>query len=158
MQLVLRCPRTCRGENYVLKKRLLLIGGTLSLGLGIVGMLVPVLPTTPFLLLTAYCYLRSSERMHAWLMNHRLFGSYIHNYMEYRAISSRARIISLIGLWASLAVSFILVAVPAVRWVLVLVGVGVSVHLLMLKTMPKAAQGNADHMPDPAEREDPTQL
>ncbi len=158
MQPLQRCPRTCRGENYVLKKRLLLIGGTLSLGLGIVGMLVPVLPTTPFLLLTAYCYLRSSERMHAWLMNHRLFGTYIHNYMEYRAISFRARIISLIGLWASLAVSFILVAVPAVRWVLVLVGVGVSVHLLMLKPMPKATQENAESSPNPDAEEEHTQV
>ena len=123
----------------MLKKRLLIAGGTLSLGLGIIGMFVPVLPTTPFLLLTAYCYLRSSGRMYDWLMNHRIFGSYLKNYLEYHAISARAKTVSLIGLWASLTASFLLVASPVVRLILVLVGVGVSAHLLTLKTIPKSA-------------------
>jgi hypothetical protein len=121
----------------MLKKRLLVIGGTLSLGFGIIGMFLPVLPTTPFLLLTAYCYVRSSRRMYDWLMNNRVLGNYLKNYLEYHAISARAKVISLIGLWASLTASFILIGSPVVRLILVLVGMGVSVHLLMLKTLLK---------------------
>ena len=124
----------------MLKQRLLIIGGTLSLGLGVLGMFVPVLPTTPFLLLTAYCYLRSSKRLYDWLMRHRILGNYIKNYLEYRAVSARAKAISLIGLWASLCISFILVPSTPVRLILVLVGVGVSIHILTLKTLPKEAR------------------
>ncbi len=128
----------------MLTKRLLIAGGTLSLGLGILGMFVPVLPTTPFLLLTAYCYLRSSRRMYDWLMNHKVLGNYLKNYLEYHAISARAKTVSLVGLWASLTASFLLVASPVVRVILVLVGVGVSIHLLTLKTLPKSVQETAE--------------
>lgn len=127
----------------MLKKRLLIAGGTLSLALGILGMFVPVLPTTPFLLLTAYCYLRSSGRLYDWLMNHRIFGNYLKNYLEYHAISVRAKAVSLIGLWASLTVSFILVALPVVRVILVVVGAGVTAHILTLKTLPARAKPSA---------------
>jgi uncharacterized protein len=122
------------------KKRLLILLGTLSLGLGILGIFLPVLPTTPFLLLTAYCYLRGSETFYARLMNHRILGSYIKNYLEYRAISARAKAVSIIGLWVSLTASLILVALPVVRLVLVAVGIGVSAHLLILKTLPNEAR------------------
>ena len=121
----------------MLKKRLLIIGGTLSLGLGVVGMFLPVLPTTPFLLLTAYCYLRGSRRLYKWLMNHRLLGGYIQNYIKYRAISRNAKIASLAVLWLSLSISITVLGGTAIRLLLVLVGVGVSIHLLILKTLPK---------------------
>lgn len=129
----------------LLKKRLLIAGGTLSLVLGIIGMFVPVLPTTPFLLLTAYCYLRSSARLYGWLMNHRILGNYLKNYLEHRAISARAKAVSLVGLWASLTASFILVASPVVRLILLAVGIGVSAHLLTLKTLPKTVPETDGH-------------
>ena len=121
----------------MLKKRLLVIGGTLSLGLGVVGMFLPVLPTTPFLLLAAYCYLRGSRRLYDWLMNNRLLGGYIQNYIKYRAVSRSAKIASLIVLWLSLSISIAVIGGTAIRIVLVLVGAGVSIHLLTLKTLPK---------------------
>ncbi len=129
-------PQVAMGDNFVLKKHLLIIGGTLSLGLGVLGMFLPVLPTTPFLLLTVYCYVRSSPRLYEWIIRHRIFGEYLRNYLEYHAISVRAKVISLVGLWASLTVSFILVESLVVRIVLILVGLGVSLHLFLLKTPP----------------------
>lgn len=123
----------------MLTKYLLVAGGTVSLGLGIIGMLLPVLPTTPFLLLAAFCYVRSSKRLYDWLMNHRLLGGYIQNYLKYRAISRNAKIASLAALWLSLSISFAAVHNTAVRLALVLVGIGVTIHLLTLKTLPKEA-------------------
>ena len=64
------------------KRKLLIFAGTLSLGLSVIGIVLPIIPTTPFLLLSAACYYKSSERMHKWLINHKLFGKYIKNYME----------------------------------------------------------------------------
>lgn len=66
----------------MLKKILFITGGTLSLGLGILGIVLPGLPTTPFMLLTAYLYASSSERLSNWLMNHRFFGKIIKDYKE----------------------------------------------------------------------------
>ena len=133
----------------MLKKRLLVIGGTLSLGLGVVGMFLPVLPTTPFLLLAAYCYLRGSRRLYDWLMNNRLLGGYIQNYIKYRAVSRSAKIASLIVLWLSLSISIAVIGGTAIRIVLVLVGAGVSIHLLTLKTLPKeTAETNASGRKD----------
>jgi len=80
----------------LIKKYLLIFAGSLSLVLGVIGAFVPVLPTTPFLLLSAYCYLRSSKRLYNWLINHRVLGTYIYNYLTYRAITQRTRIVALI--------------------------------------------------------------
>ncbi len=132
-----------------MKKRLWIFGGSLALGLGIVGMLVPVLPTTPFLLLAAYCYMRGSRRLYDWLMGNRLFGAYIRNYIQYRAVSKTVKISSLIMLWVSLCVSFLLLPNTAVRIVLLLVGAGVSIHLLTLKTIPKQPPDSGAETPDP---------
>jgi uncharacterized membrane protein YbaN (DUF454 family) len=73
-------------------KRLFWLGaGLLALGLGILGAFLPVLPTTPFVLLAAYCFARSSPRLHLWLMTHRTFGPNIRNWQAHGAISRRAK-------------------------------------------------------------------
>lgn len=128
----------------MLKKHLLIVGGTLSLGLGIVGMLLPILPTTPFLLLTAWCYLRGSDRLYQWLMNHRVLGNYLKNYLKYHAITKSAKIALLAALWASLSISVAIIDGTIIRLILALVGIGVSIHLLTLKTLPKATQESSD--------------
>lgn len=120
------------------KKLLLIIAGTLSLVLGMVGLLLPVLPTTPFLILAAFCYLRSSKRMHSWLVNHKVFGTYIYNYVTYRAVAKRTKIIALIFLWSSLILSILIVDNLLVRLVLMVVGLAVSIHIGSLKTIDKA--------------------
>ena len=78
---------------------LLIITGTISLGLGAVGIFFPLLPTTPFLLISAACYLRGSERMYNWLLKNRWFGEYIKNYQEGRGIPLKTKILAISVLW-----------------------------------------------------------
>lgn len=124
----------------LVKKCLLIFAGSISLLLGVIGAFVPVLPTTPFLLLSAYCYLRSSKRLYNWLINHRIFGTYIYNYLTYRAITQRTRIVALIFLWATLLTSASLTHNLHLRLFLLAVGVGVTIHLYALKTMSREVQ------------------
>ncbi len=121
-----------------IKKCLLIIIGTISLILGITGLFLPVLPTTPFLLLTSFCYMRSSQKLYRWLMTRKIIGAYIFNYITYKAILKSTKMFSIIFLWITLIVSMILIGHWHVRVVLILVGIGVSIHLLMLKTIEKS--------------------
>lgn len=94
--------------------------GSLALCLGTVGLVVPLLPTTPFILLAAFAFARSSDRWHAWLLNHRVFGSIIENWRLHRAVGSRAKIVSVasmaavLGLSIALHASVVVIAVQAV--------------------------------------------
>lgn len=130
-----------------IKKYLLLFIGTLSLGLGIIGILLPVLPTTPFLLLSSFCYLRSSKRLYNWLIYHRIFGAYLYNYLIYKAVTRRTKIVALIFLWWGLTVPMLLINLLYVRLFLSFIGIAVSVHLLMLKTIKTSDMIK----PDPAD-------
>jgi hypothetical protein len=76
-----------------LRKWLFIALGTLALGLGIVGVFVPLLPTTPLLLAAAACYLRSSEKMYRWLLGHCWFGPFIRNYRQHRAITRKHKMV-----------------------------------------------------------------
>lgn len=120
---------------HSIKKCVYIIVGSLSLILGIVGVFIPVLPTTPFLLLASFFYLRSSERMYNWLMNHKIFGAYIYSYLTYKAIQKKTKVGTMIFLWSTLIVSMILVSSLHIRIFLLAVGVAVTAHLLMLKTL-----------------------
>ena len=117
-----------------MKKYLLIIVGCLSLGLGIIGMFLPVLPTTPFLLLSAGCFLRSAKSLYDWLVNHKYFGEYIKDFMEHRAISKKIKITIITTLWATILVSVVLVDLTWVKILLILIAIGVSVHILHFKT------------------------
>ena len=117
------------------KKYALIFTGSTSLALGIVGVFVPVLPTTPFLLLTSFCYLRSSKSLYDWVVNHRIFGSFIYNYMNYGAVKRGTKIRSLIFLWITLGISMAVLPNLHLRILLFVIGVGVSIHLLTLKTL-----------------------
>lgn len=118
-----------------IKSGLLVICGTLSLLLGAVGIFFPVLPTTPFLLLSAACYARSSVRLHSWLLNTRIFGSYIRDYQEGRGVSLRHKIAALVLLWLSIgyAAGFA-VSRTWLRILLLGIAAGVTIHLCKLKT------------------------
>ena len=118
------------------KKRLLALCGLLALGLGAIGIFLPLLPTTPFLLLAAACFFRSSPRLYSWLINHKWFGHYIKQYREHRAISRQAKLVTLVLLWGTLAFSS-LVALDSIwgRILLLAVGIGVTLHLLAMKTL-----------------------
>jgi uncharacterized membrane protein YbaN (DUF454 family) len=86
-------------------KLLLIVLGSIFLGLGFLGIFAPGLPTTPFLLLAAGCYVRSSDRLYSWLLKHKLFGKYIHNFRKTPSIPLHIKIISLIVIWILIGLS-----------------------------------------------------
>ncbi len=87
------------------RKALLIFFGTLFVVLGVLGMILPLMPTTVFLLLAAYCYSRSSEKFHTWLLTNRFCGKYISNYQSGRGISVRQKVSTIAMLWASIGFS-----------------------------------------------------
>lgn len=121
-------------KSYITNYLLIFIG-TLALSLGIIGIFFPVLPTTPFLILASICYLKSSKRLYKWLMNHKLLGSFIKNYMEHKAISRRTKISALSLLWISLIISMILISNIHLNILISAIGIGVSIFLLSINTM-----------------------
>lgn len=121
--------------NMDLRKAILIFTGTVCVALGVLGMFLPLLPTTVFLLMAAYCYSRSSERFHNWLLNNRLCGNYIRNYKSGRGISARQKITTISILWASIGVSIWLLGGGFWSTLLLLaVAIGVTLHLVLLKT------------------------
>ena len=112
----------------------LIVAGSLSLALGVVGIVIPVLPTTPFLLLAAICYGRSSERSYRWLLGNRLFGRYVDDYLHGRRISWKVKTVTLMLLWGVITLSAVLfVSQWWVRALLLVVAVGVTVHVVTLR-------------------------
>ncbi len=119
-------------------KVLYIVLGSISLGLGILGIFLPLLPTTPFLLLTAALYFRGSPRLYDWLMNHKYFGPYIKNFREHKAIPLRAKILSVSLLW--ITISYSALVVISLLWVKILlfcIAIGVTYHILSFKTLKK---------------------
>ena len=119
--------------SAALKRYLFVVLGTLFLAIGIVGVFTPVLPTTPFLLLAAACYLRSSQRFHRWLLHNRVFGSYIRNYTEGRGIPLRLKLFTVALLWVTIGISIWAVDKLVVTIVLLIVAVGVSLHITLIR-------------------------
>jgi uncharacterized membrane protein YbaN (DUF454 family) len=114
----------------------LVVAGTFSLGLGIIGIAIPILPTTPFLLLSAVCYSRSSDRFYNWLMGNRWFGRYIRNYREGRGMPARAKFFTVSLLWGSILFSgFVMTDIFVVSIILIVVAVAVTAHILSIKTL-----------------------
>ncbi len=115
---------------------LLMIAGTFFVAVGLIGVILPILPTTPFLLLAAACYSKSSERCHRWLLTNRLFGNYIHNYLRGRGIPMRVKLSTIGFLWVTISVSaFFFVNILWVRLLLFVIAIGVTLHILTLRTL-----------------------
>jgi uncharacterized membrane protein YbaN (DUF454 family) len=117
-------------------KYLLIVLGIISLVAGILGIFLPLLPTTPFLLLSVFLFARSSEKLHSWLLNHKILGKYICDFLQDRTISLRIKIISISMLWSTIICSIIFVA-NGKLWLQILlfaIAAGVTVHILSYKT------------------------
>ena len=113
---------------------LLITTGTFFVGVGIVGIFIPILPTTPFLLISAALYARSSKRFYNWLVNNRIFGKFIKNYREGKGIPLRLKIITIILLWITIGCSAVFaVDILWVRIVLIIIAVGVTIHIIRIK-------------------------
>lgn len=119
---------------------LFLVCGILLTCIGVLGMFLPLLPTTIFLLLAAWCFARSSEKFYHWLHNNRFFGKYISDYRKEGGMTVRSKIISLTILWLGLGYSVLFATeLFYVRLLLILIGAGVTWHLLAIKTIKAKA-------------------
>ena len=117
------------------KKAVLVAAGSLCLALAVLGVFLPLLPTTPFLLLASACYVRSSERLHGWLMGNRVLGGYIRGFKERRGIPLRARVTTVVLLWLPLAYSIYRLDLLWLELLLLLMGVTWSVLILRMKAV-----------------------
>lgn len=120
-------------------KYLLIGSGAVLLGIEAVGVFVPLLPTTPFLLLAAACFLRSSEKLYHWITHHRLFGNYIRGYTRFRAVSMQNKIVAIALLWLSIGSSALFFITSAwLQILLAVIGVAVTIHIALLRTLTSA--------------------
>lgn len=104
--------------------------GGIAVILAILGVFLPLLPTTPFLLLASACFARGSTRLHGWLLNNKMFGEYIRNYEQGKGIPLKAKITALLMLWGSLAFSVFRVSSLELKILLVAIGAGVTIYLV----------------------------
>ena len=111
---------------------LLMIAGGICVGLGVIGIFLPILPTTPFLLLAAACFVRSSEQFHQWLLNHPSLGQYILPYLDGSGMPRKAKKYTLMMLWLTMPFAIYLVPLMPVRILLALIGLSVSFYIIRL--------------------------
>lgn len=117
-------------------KTLYILFGFISLGFGVLGIFLPLLPTTPFLLLSAYLFARSSQRWYNWLLQHHVFGAFIKSYRHDKSIPLKAKIIAIALLWVTMSISIFFV-VNHLAWLQLLlaaIALAVTIFLLSLKT------------------------
>ena len=114
----------------------LIVIGSISVFLGVIGIVLPVLPTTPFLLLAAVCYLKSSNKLYYKLINHKYLGFYIKSYYEKKGITKKTKIVALSTLWASILFSaFIVLEKELLQVMLLIIASLVTYHILKQKTL-----------------------
>lgn len=115
--------------------KLLILLGHICVGLGAIGIVLPLVPTTPFLLLAAACYARGSERFYNWLLNNKYFGQYIRDYREGKGIPLKAKITAIILIWVTIGISaiFFIPLLPVQILLFVIAGV-ITAYLLRLPT------------------------
>lgn len=122
-------------------KWLFLTVGVIATGLGVIGIFLPLVPTTPFLLLAAACFTRSSDRFHRWLVEHAHLGPMVRGYLEGTGIPRRAKTVAIVMVWLTVPSSaFLLVPMPWVRVLLLAIATGVTIYLVRLPTAPADIQ------------------
>lgn len=130
----------------------LFVTGWLATALGALGAVLPILPTTPFLLLAAACFAKSSPRSRAWLLRSPVLGPVLEQYLQHRVVPQRAKAVALLLLWPSIGwTATRAVSVPAVDAALVILAFVVTLYLLSLPSRHPHAVGTTAPMPrDPA--------
>jgi uncharacterized membrane protein YbaN (DUF454 family) len=114
-----------------------LVVGLVALALGAIGIALPLLPTTPFILLAAFAFAQSSEKLHRWLLEHNVFGPLIDNWQQYGAISRRTKVISVVTMAALPVISVVAAAPAVVVWVQVVV-LGAAAGFILSRPLPPA--------------------
>lgn len=125
------------------KKGLLVTGGSLCVVLAVFGMFLPVLPTTPFLLLAAFLYSRSSEKFYERLLNNRWCGEYLRNYREGRGIAVKQKVVTILILWATMAYGiWFLASAMWVNLLMLCIALGVTIFLISVKTYKRKTKSD----------------
>jgi len=132
----IQVPPVQEQRNPIIRYVLLAIGW-LSVALGVIGIFLPVLPTTPFLLLAAACFMRSSKRFYLWLVNHRRLGPWIVDYLEGQGIPLKGKVYAISLMWLSIGLSCYLVPLFWARAFMLTSAVLVSLYILSQKTLIK---------------------
>ena len=143
-----------------LARPLLLAAGLACVALGAVGIVLPLLPTTPFLLLAVWCFARSSERLHRWLVEHRRLGVYVVGFVYGGGVPRQAKSVALTVLWVGIAVSCVIVVWriddpvlgPALAGLLIVIAVAVSVYIITRPSPRPGAGDAATERPPPPPR------
>ena len=117
------------------KRIALIIVGISALALGGLGVVLPLLPTTPFILVAAFAFAKSSDRLHRWLLDHDVFGPLITNWRQYGAISRNTKIASILSMIAIVVISFLL-AVPAHAIVIQILVLGAAAAFILSRPLP----------------------
>lgn len=126
------CSR--RQTDHVVKILLNLVG-LVAVALGVLGIFLPLLPTTPFLLLASACFMKSSPRLHQWMLNNSLFGEYLTNIQEKKGIPLKGKVVTLVVLWTSMGYSIYIVRPLMLKGLLAAIGLAVSAWILHMKTL-----------------------
>lgn len=120
-----------------IKKTILIIAGGISLLIGGIGIFLPILPTTPLVLLAALCFSGSNEKLYQALLKSKYFGSYIDNYKNKTGVPIEVKRRAILFLWVGLGVSMFLTRDIKIIGILMIVGIGVTIHIGRLKTRSK---------------------
>ena len=111
-----------------------MISGFILVAIGVIGIFLPLLPTTIFLILASICFLKSSPKAGEWLRNHKILGGYIDNYQNNTGLTRNAKITNIITLWTSISLSaFLLTEELYIRIILLAIAIGVTIHLAKKK-------------------------
>lgn len=132
-------PHLKVNKNPFIRASLIAIGW-ISIILGVIGIFLPLLPTTPFLLLAAGCFARSSEKFHSWLLSHKYLGPYIHLYLDGKGIPLKAKYYIISVLWFTMGFSIYLVPHLALKALLVVIATSVTIYLLRLPNLEIASK------------------
>lgn len=111
------------------------ISGILLVAIGVIGIFLPILPTTIFLILASACFIKSSPKANEWLRNHKILGMYIKNYQDKSGLTVKSKIFDLTFLWIMISASAIFFTeLWYIKVLLLAIAIGVTIHLLMIKT------------------------
>ena len=137
-------------HKLTLSQKLWALGGFITFGLGFLGAILPLLPTTPFILLAGFCFARSSERIDAWFKRTKLYKLVFENYTKRRTMTLKAKLTLLVPLTVLLGISFLLLSnVPAMRVVIAVVWIA---HIVYFGFVVKLERPETAHLeaPEPA--------
>lgn len=122
-------PRPSPHPNPTVR-RVMFVLGWISLLLGVIGVLLPIIPTGPFVIVAALCFLESSPRFYRWLSNHNVLGFYVRSYLEGRGLPENTKLLTIGMLWVMmLTTALFIVDIEWLSTVLLLIAVAVSAYI-----------------------------